>query len=72
MVVYNDSLVVVRLILGNNMAIKDHMVAYLTRAQAATQRFINVIFIKVPRTQNNKADRLSFLKNLLIIFFILL
>ena len=34
------------------------MAAYLVKAQAAARRFKNLIFIRVPRAQNNKADRL--------------
>jgi len=59
MMVYNDASVVVGQILGHNMAKEDHTVAYLSGAQTAAQRFRNVIFIKAPRVQNNKADRLA-------------
>lgn len=59
MVVYNDSSVVVGQIIGHNMAKKDHIAAYLAKAQIVTQKFRNVVFIKGPRAQNNKADRLA-------------
>ena len=59
MVVYNDSAVVVGQILGHNMAKEDHMAAYLAKTRAAARRFKNLVFIKVPRAQNNKADRLA-------------
>ena len=55
----NDSSVVVGQILGHNMAKEYHMAAYLTKAKTEAQKFRNVIFIKVPRAQNNKADRLA-------------
>ena len=58
-VVYNDSAVVIGQILGHNMAKEDHMAAYLAITQAATQRFKNLVFIKVPPSQNSKADRLA-------------
>ena len=41
------------------MAKEDHMAAYLTRTQAAARRFMNLVFNKVPRAQNNKAGRLA-------------
>ena len=59
MVVYNDYTVVIGQILGHNMAKEDHMAAYLVRTQAAARRFTNLVFIKVLRAQNNKADRLA-------------
>ena len=59
MVIYNDSAVVVGQILGHNMTKEDHMAAYFAKTQAAAQRFKNLVFIKVPRAQNNKADRLA-------------
>ena len=40
------------------------MVAYLAKAQAAARRFTNMVFIKDPRAQNNKADRLAKLASL--------
>ena len=41
------------------MAKEDHMAAHLTKAQALAWRFKNMVFIKVPRAQNNKAYRLT-------------
>src|ERR1700733_3701420 len=58
-VVYNDSAVVVGQILGHNMAKEDHMAAYLARAQTAVQKLTKVVFIRAPRAQNNRADRLA-------------
>ena len=59
MVIYNDSAVVIGQILGHNMAKEDHMAAYHAKAQVASRRFRNVVFIKVPQAQNNKVDRLA-------------
>ena len=41
-----------------------HMAAYLAKAQVAAWRFKNVVFIKVPWAQNNKADLLAKLASL--------
>lgn len=59
MVIYNDLLVVVGQILGQNAVKEDHMVAYLVKTQATTSGFRNIVFIKVPRAQNTKVDRLA-------------
>ena len=56
---YNDSSVFVGQIKGHNMAKEDHMAAYLARALTVVQKLKNVVFIKVPRAQNNKVDRLA-------------
>lgn len=46
-------------ILGYNMAKEDHMDAYFVKITTSAQKIKNIIFIKVPRTQNNMTYRLA-------------
>ena len=41
------------------MAKEDHMAAHLAKAQITTYKLKNVVFIKAPRTHNNKTDCLA-------------
>lgn len=58
-IVYNDSEVVIGQLLGHSTAREDRLIAYLGKAQASAQRFKRAVFLKVPRAQNNRADRLA-------------